>query len=402
MATTGRNRSAKLRILAVFEARPRCRLALAVLIAGLSSGVATSSNPGELWSASKVRQLSDVELGDVFLRTDPIAEKTSHDGALAEIRRRGTVPLRSIYEAKVSPACDGVFEPGFAKVRRSDVRITITRGQRVLDGVAVSHAILVHLPSEPKPMIGNIDDDRITLISRNGSCSIAFFAPTSLHEAVKSDDVETVARFIDEGADLDLSDFWGPPLCIAVRRGSTDVVKLLLDRGAGIETPTSAGSGGLHPLHVVASNRRGAHLAKLLIARGAELEARDGAGRTPLIAAVDADNEAVADVLLRAGADPDTSDSLQGRSPMIWAAAWGRLAVARLLLEAGVDVNRRAGPDGDMPLHIAVGHDRIQIVPLLVRYGADVNAVNNRNQTPLHGASNETMRHLLRNLGARD
>jgi ankyrin repeat protein len=322
---------------------------------------------------------------------------------LAEIARRATFPFRSIYEAAVSPACAGGFGSGFAKFARQDARVTIVLNGKTFEGVAVGTAILVRPPAEREAMIGRIDDgDIITLISRSGSCSISFAPPASLHAAVKSDDVETVKAFIEAGADLDQPDLWGPPLCIAVRRGSKEIVEVLLANGADIEGPTAAGAGKLHPLHIVASNPRGASLARLLLERGAQLEARDGAGRTPLIAAVDADNASVADVLLRAGADPNSPDSLHGNAPLVWAAAEGRLEVARLLLERGVDVNRKLPPDGDTPLHVAVGHHRIQIVPLLVRYGADVNAVNAFGHTALDWANNEAMRRLLRSLGATD
>jgi ankyrin repeat protein len=380
-------------------------LGLAIVLAGPHCAPAGSSEPP---ASLKLQRLSDIELGALALeiearRVQPGEPATFPGELTAEIARRGAVPLKSVYEAVVSPACTGGFGSGFARFVRQGARITIDLSGKTLEGVAVGAAILVRPPAKLEPMIGRIDDgDLITLISRSGSCSISFAAPASLHAAVKSDDVATVEAFINAGADLDQPDVWGPPLCIAVRRGSVDIVEILLGRGADIEGPTAVGAGKLHPLHIVASDPRGADLARLLIGRGAQLEARDGAGRTPLIVAVDADNASVAEVLLKAGADPNSPDTLHGSSPLVWAAAGGRLEVARLLLERGVDVNRKSPPDGFTPLHVAVGHHRIQIVPLLVRYGADVNAVNALGRTALDSANNEDMRRLLRSLGATD
>ena len=379
-------------------------LGLAILFAGPQSALAGGS---ELPSSLKLQRLSDIELGALVLKiegTSLQAEETATipPELLAELARRGTAPLKSVYEATASAACTGGLGSGFAKFARRGARITIDLSGKTLEGVAVGTAILVRPPAEQEPMIGRIYDGDVTLISQSGSCSISFAAPASLHAAVKSDDVATVEAFIEAGADLDQPDVWGPPLCIAVRRGSKEIVEVLLAHGADIEGPTVAGAGKLHPLHIVASNPRGATLARLLIGRGAQIEARDGAGRTPLIAAVDADNASVAEVLLQAGADPNSPDSLHGKAPLVWAAAEGRMEVARLLLERGVDVNSKLPPDGDTPLHVAVGHHRIQIVPVLVRYGADVNAVNAFGQTALDWANNEAMRRLLRSLGATD
>jgi ankyrin repeat protein len=67
------------------------------------------------------------------------------------------------------------------------------------------------------------------------------------------------------------------PLSWAAERGHVDTVKLLLERGAEVD---SKDNDGRTPLSWAA--RRPEAVVKLLLERGAELDSKDNYGRTPL------------------------------------------------------------------------------------------------------------------------
>lgn len=123
------------------------------------------------------------------------------------------------------------------------------------------------------------------------------------------------------------------PLTLAVLDRNTDVVSLLLERGA--RTDVSA------PLSM----------------------------RTPLHTAVERGYKKIAIALLDAGADVHSVDE-HGFTPLHVAIDGSRLELAQLLVKAGADVNRRT-KDGHSALYIAtVRHQSKQLTDFLLSQGA--------------------------------
>jgi ankyrin repeat protein len=103
------------------------------------------------------------------------------------------------------------------------------------------------------------------------------------------------------------------PLWCALRKGHEAVVKLLLKKGAELESKDD--SGGWTPLWLAAGNGHEA-VVKLLLKKGAELESKeDSGGRTPLSLAAGNGHEAVVKLLLEKGAELESKDS-GGRTPL--------------------------------------------------------------------------------------
>ena len=72
-------------------------------------------------------------------------------------------------------------------------------------------------------------------------------------------------------------------------------------------------------------------VVKLLLEKGADVESKDKYGRTPLWRAAAHGHEAVVKLLLEKGADVESKDGSDGRTPLSWATANGHKAVMKLL-----------------------------------------------------------------------
>jgi hypothetical protein len=82
-------------------------------------------------------------------------------------------------------------------------------------------------------------------------------------------------------------------------------------------------------------------VVKLLLEKGAELETKDNRSRTPLSYAAYSEHEAVVKLLLEKGAELETKDN-RGRTPLSWAAgSRNEIVVKLLLVKVNIDFNRR-------------------------------------------------------------
>lgn len=100
-------------------------------------------------------------------------------------------------------------------------------------------------------------------------------------------------------------------------------------------------------------------MVERLLEEGAGARGENGDDLPPLVMAADADpslghpdeSARIAEILVRAGADPDSEDS-SGRSALLLAAASGKVGMTRVLLEAGADPDRPT-PSGVAPMDVA-------------------------------------------------
>jgi ankyrin repeat protein len=233
---------------------------------------------------------------------------------------------------------------------------------------------------------------------------------------------ELITLLLDHGTNLDTQNNVGnTALHFAAFNGDGAVVEILLSNGASIDLQNN---GGMTPLHRAAVGNR-IEAVKVLIEYGASLEIKDNEGQTALdvafgesqdllreagavqgspaetsavneelIAAVDTGDPAEVERLLEEGANPNFANG-EGNMPLALAAEMGTRDIAQLLLEAGADVNSTATkhyPAGQMLInapaiaHAAYQRD-IEMVALLIENGADVNRPqSNSLETALHNA----------------
>ena len=236
--------------------------------------------------------------------------------------------------------------------------------------------------------------------------------------------LEAIQQLLDKGAGVNAQTDEGTALMMAVRRGHTEIVKLLLARGAQVDAKHRLGDSALimsarrsipemnpprgQPLPPPASEIMSLLLAnradpnfighwgqtalmeantaakvKLLVTHGAQVNARDEMGKTALVHAVDRGDVAVVEALLQAGADASIADE-KGTTALMYAlqepspynregSTELRVAAAQLLLKGKVgDVNAQ-NENGETPLMRAVDLGEIEIVKSLLDRGANIN-----------------------------
>jgi len=173
-----------------------------------------------------------------------------------------------------------------------------------------------------------------------------------------------------------------------------------------------------------------------LIREGASVKAKDGHGRTALLAATHGNHVDAARALIAAGADVNAKDDIQD-SPYLYAGAEGRTEILKLTLPTAdlKSVNRYGGtalipaahhghPDAvRLLLATAIDKDHVnrlgwtalleavilgdggpvhtEIVRLLVEAGANVNIADRENVTPLQHAKRRGFGEMVRILESR-
>ncbi len=134
-----------------------------------------------------------------------------------------------------------------------------------------------------------------------------------LHWAAHRNAVAVCERLIQLGAAVNDSatNWWLTPLAWAADAGSAEAVELLLMRGADVNQDAVVGTTALHAVAMGGSSRGSrdteayARTAETLLAYGADVNrrARGHRGQTPLDAAVANNNDHVAAVLRKHGAE---------------------------------------------------------------------------------------------------
>ncbi len=113
---------------------------------------------------------------------------------------------------------------------------------------------------------------------------------------------------------------------------------------------------------------------------------RPGAdGTTALHWAVQRDDAAMVELLLRAGADARAANRY-GVQPLPIAAVNGNAAILALLIEAGADPNAGLSPD-EAPLMTAARTGKVDALKVLIAHGTNVEARDSRGQTALMWAA---------------
>ncbi|KAF3363139.1 hypothetical protein PHSC3_000325 [Chlamydiales bacterium STE3] len=205
---------------------------------------------------------------------------------------------------------------------------------------------------------------------------------TALHIAVRDGTPEIIKLLVQRGADpykWDKSE--ESPIEIAIREKSVSKILAFIEGGMNLNHTDKKGQ---TPLHLAASYGT-PEIIKLLVQRGAEPCISDKKSQTPLDIAVSDDTPEIIKLLVQHGADPYKCGQYK-QSPIERAIREKSVSKILAFIEGGMNLNN-PDKDGQTPLHIAVWHGTPEIIKLLVQRGADPCIADKDGQTPLHLAA---------------
>ncbi|XP_076665255.1 protein fem-1 homolog CG6966 isoform X2 [Andrena cerasifolii] len=187
------------------------------------------------------------------------------------------------------------------------------------------------------------------------------------------------------------------PLVMACRNGHYDVAEYLIEKcGADIEQPGTVifdgeAIEGACPLWCAAAAGH-LSLVRLLVKRGAKVNSTTKTNSTPLRAACFDGYFDIVRFLVNHGADIEMAND-HGHTSLMIACYKGHIRIAKFLLALKADVNRKSAR-GNMALHDCAESGSLEIVKVLVEYGARMD-VDSYGMTPLLAAAVTGHKHIV-------
>jgi ankyrin repeat protein len=237
--------------------------------------------------------------------------------------------------------------------------------------------------------------EKLRLLIKNGSQVNAkdHDGRTALHYA----NAHTARLLLENGAQVNEKDRDGRTALLytaSFEQATTDSLeklRLLIKNGSQVDAKDNNGCTAFYCVSIYGS----VEAMRLLLENGAQVNAKDNCGFTALWNA----NVEKTRLLLQNGAQVNEKDS-NGRTAF-WNAVGRRdEEKAKLLLEYGTEVNAKDN-SGQTALWEAVRNRFEEMVTFLLVHGADPNLNDNSNHTPIQCTSDEEMKKLLRQFGAK-
>lgn len=221
---------------------------------------------------------------------------------------------------------------------------------------------------------------------------------TALMYAAQVGWLGVVELLLKEGANINIKDNCGQtPIYFAVRHSACDennkenedIIKMLIRAGAMLNIKDDVGCTPLY--RAVMDHFIPVNIIEILLEADSKRETineRNNYGWAPLHHATYEKEFEKIKALLRAGADPNVTDSY-GNTPLhkIAAFAYNTENIITMLVQYGANMDVQNN-DGDTPLHIAAEKSSPDSVRKFLEIGASFSITNNKGETPLALARN--------------
>ncbi|XP_048247996.1 ankyrin repeat domain-containing protein 50-like isoform X1 [Haliotis rufescens] len=225
----------------------------------------------------------------------------------------------------------------------------------------------------------------VTTTRTTGDNSAATPSPVDcrdLYVASRRGNLEEVKRVLSR--DIDVNCRWGQwswtPVTTAARWGHSDVVELLVSKGADVSLVDKDGD------NILRLACMGGHLETVefvLSLNVVDINSRGGGSQTPVMTAAEWRHRDVVELLVSKGADVSLVD-VNGDNILHWACRAGHLATVKFVLSLNVvDINSRGWGSRTPVMRAALRRHR-DVVELLVSKGADVSLVDEDGDNTLH------------------
>lgn len=196
----------------------------------------------------------------------------------------------------------------------------------------------------------------------------------SYHEAAVTGDIKIITIIRDAGVNPLSRDKQGnTPLSIALKR-DINTIKAVLGKNYNITD-----SDGNSPIHIIVKSKCSAELLETLIKEGYPIDTRNADGYTPLNYAIEADDTALALILLEHGANPFQTIDKKGTNGVTMALERNNKQMISNIVKYA---NSMTDIQGNTILHYAAKTSSVETVKSLLSYGIDRNVKNVSGDTP--------------------
>ena len=196
-------------------------------------------------------------------------------------------------------------------------------------------------------------------------------------------ETQIVQKLLDNGASFKQpKNDYDNPLFIAIQALNKDLLHIILKQDIyNKDAKDRWGFTALMSACEIKSPQIAQPIIELLLKAGASVdESSDWAG-TALKYAVENENTAIAQQLLKAGANPNLSDAKNAQTPLMTAVQKGNFEMAQHLIKAGADVNLQDS-NGNTALLMALSSENytpemFKIIKLLIKQNSNAQLQNN-------------------------